>query len=232
MQITARTRRAGWVSMTVLATLTALASARYFSLNPATFIPGQAAVYLAHLGPLLLHVGGGIVALAIGPWQLWIGTAVLRKGVRPRIRTVHRLLGRTYLIAVLAAGLGGLLLAPLSQGGPLAHLGFGALAVALLLTSTMGLISIRQRHLAAHRAWMTRSYALIFTAVTFRVWLGVLVASGLPFDQVYAVGAWTSWLINLVGVEVLISRTIVSRGRSAAHPAGHIRPREGLGSSS
>jgi hypothetical protein len=63
---------------------------------------------------------------------------------------------------------------------------------------------------------MTRSYALIFTAVTFRVWLGVLVASGLPFDQVYAVGAWTSWLINLLAVEALISRTIVNPGRSAA----------------
>jgi hypothetical protein len=73
-------------------------------------------------GPLLLHVGGGFVALAVGPWQLWIGTAVLRKGIRPRIRALHCLLGRTYLFAVLATGVGGVLLAPLSEGAPLAHL--------------------------------------------------------------------------------------------------------------
>jgi hypothetical protein len=63
---------------------------------------------------------------------------------------------------------------------------------------------------------MTRSYALIFTAVTFRAWLGILVASALPFDQVYAVGAWTSWLINLLAAEALTSWTIANRGGSAA----------------
>ena len=45
--------------MTGLALLVALASLRYFSLNPAVFIPGQQAAYLANLGTLLLHVGAG-----------------------------------------------------------------------------------------------------------------------------------------------------------------------------
>jgi len=113
---------------------------------------------------------------------------------------------------VLAAGVGGLLLAPPSQGGPLAHLGFAALAVALLLTSTMGYVAIRQQRVAAHRAWMTRSYALIFTAVTFRAWLGILAAvrpgvRGRRMDVVVDQPA---------GRRGADSRTITNRGRSAA----------------
>src|SRR5215469_16618201 len=61
-------RRAGWLLLTFNAVGLALASARYFSVNPAVFLPAQVPVYLAHLGPLLLHIGGGVVALALGPW--------------------------------------------------------------------------------------------------------------------------------------------------------------------
>ena len=193
-----RLRRVGWAAMMVVATGTALGSARYFSLNPVVFIPAQVGVYMAHLGPLLLHVGGGVVALAIGPWQF---RASLRAS-RPR---VHRWMGRTYVTAALAAGVGGLLLAPLSQGGPLAHLGFGTLAVLLLVTTGLAFVAIRRRRFPVHRAWMTRSYALVFTAVTFRLWLGLGALAALPPDQVYAVGSWTSWLIDLLVAELLLA---------------------------
>ena len=47
---TTRGRRAGWVAMTILATAIAVVSSRYLTLDPATFIPEQRMVYLAHLG--------------------------------------------------------------------------------------------------------------------------------------------------------------------------------------
>jgi uncharacterized membrane protein len=193
----ARVRRIGWLLMTVSATGVALASARYFSLNPATFIPPQVGTYLAHLGPLLLHVGGGVAALALGPWQFW-------GALRARRPWLHRLIGRVYLVAVLAAGAGGLMLAPLSIGGPLAHLGFTAMAVLVLSASALAYVSIIRGRIAAHRMWMIRSYAMIFSAVSFRLWLGMLGLTGLPFDQGYAVGSWAAWLINLLAAEVLI----------------------------
>ena len=201
---TARLRRAGWLTMTVSATGLALFSARYFSLDPAVFLPSQAAVYMAHLAPLLLHVGGGVTALAVGPWQFW-------SALRTRRPAVHRAMGRVYLVAAAAAAAGGLLLAPHSLGGPLAHLGFSVLAVLLLLTSCAALVSILRRRIEAHRAWMFRSYALVFAAVTFRAWLG-LAATGLPFDQVYAVGAWTSWLIDLVAAQALLTAVAARSG--------------------
>jgi len=204
MLTTARLRRAGWLTMTISATGLALFSARYFSLNPAVFLANQAAVYAAHLAPLLLHVGGGVTALAVGPWQFW-------SALRTRHPAVHRAMGRVYLAAAAAAAAGGLLLAPLSLGGPLAHLGFSVLAVLLLVTSGAALVSILRRRIEAHRAWMFRSYALVFAAVTFRAWLG-LAATGLPFDQVYAVGAWTSWMIDLLAAQVLLTAVSAPRG--------------------
>lgn len=208
MLTTARLRRAGWLTMTVMATGLALFSARYFTLNPAVFLANQITVYLAHLSPLLLHVGGGVTALAVGPWQFW-------SGLRSRHPAVHRAMGRVYLVAVVAAAAGGLMLAPLSLGGPLAHLGFSVLALLLLLTTGAAFVSILRRRIDAHRAWMFRSYALIFTAVTFRSWLG-LAATGLPFDQVYAVGSWTSWLIDLLVAELLL--TALGRARAQVRP--------------
>lgn len=183
--------------MTGLALSTALAALRYFSLNPIVFIPGQKVAYLANLGPLLLHVSGGTLAIAVGPFQLLTG---LRRQ-HPRL---HRLLGRLYLAGVLATAVGGLLLARIAMGGPLAKLGFAALALVLLTTTTAAFVSILRGRVAAHRAWVIRSYAVIFTAVTFRAWLGVLTSLGLPFDQVYAVGAWTAWMINLLAAETLL----------------------------
>jgi uncharacterized membrane protein len=213
MLTTARLRRTGWLAMTGLATLLAVASARYFTLDPVVFLPRQVATYVAHLGPLLLHVGGGVLALAIGPWQF-------SSGLRARHRTVHRVLGTVYAAAAVAAAVGGLTLAPLSLGGPLAHVGFGTLAVLLLATTGIAYASIKRRRIDAHRAWMTRSYALIFAAVTFRVWLAVLSAAGLPFSEVYAVGSWTSWLVDLLAAELLLSRAAGRRREpAAAHAA-------------
>ena len=196
--------------MTALASLLAIYSARYFTLDPATFITIQVATYVTHMGPLLLHVGGAVVALGLGPWQF-------SSRLRARRPALHRLIGRTYLAAVLVCAAGGLLLAPLTYGGPLAHLGFGALALALLFTSGMAYLSILRRRIPSHRAWMTRSYALIFGAVTFRAWLGMLGVTNLPFPVGYAVGSWTSWLINLLVAEILVSR--LAAGTASAKPS-------------
>jgi uncharacterized membrane protein len=180
--------------MTVLALGVAGASTRYFSLNPAAF--NRPDVYFAHLGPLLLHVGGGTVALAAGPWQF---LPSLRAGW-PRL---HRWLGRTYVVAVLAAGVGGLLMAPIAEGGPVAQLGFTVLALELLGATAMAFTMITRGRIAAHRAWMIRSYALIFSAVSFRLWL-LLTLTGLPRQDLYVVDTWLAPLVNLLVAEVLI----------------------------
>lgn len=210
--------------MTATAILVSIGSLRYFSLNPVVFIPGQQAAYLANAVPLLLHIAGGTVALAVGPFQF------LSK-LRSRRPALHRALGRVYLAAVLLTAAGGLGLARIAEGGPLARLGFAALAVVLLATTAMALAAVLGHRFPAHRAWMTRSYAVIFTAVTFRLWLGAFALLGLPLDQAYAVGAWTAWMINLLVAEALLQhsrnrRPLPNRSR---RPAGLGESLEGAG---
>nr|WNW41191.1 DUF2306 domain-containing protein [Streptomyces sp. Li-HN-5-13] len=191
--------RAGRTAVAVLALLVAAVSARYFTLDPDTFLADQRTVYLAHLAPLLLHIGGGVTALVAGLPQFL-------PGLRARRPAVHRWTGRLYVLAAAATGLGGLLIAPHGLHPPLAPLGFTALALLTLTTTALGLHHARHGRVPAHRRWMLRSYALMFTAVTFRLWLLLLTPTPLSPATVYTSGAWASWLLNLAAAERLLRR--------------------------
>jgi hypothetical protein len=85
-------RRAGWTLMTVLATAIALYAAVVL-LRPGfgpPFVGDRRAVM-----PLALsaHLAGGLLALALGPWQL-------SGRLRQRALGAHRWMGRGYVVAV------------------------------------------------------------------------------------------------------------------------------------
>lgn len=196
---TSRTRQVGWVAMVLLGLFIIGYSLPYLSGDPAAFFEQQRLTYMAHLAPLMLHVAGAVVALSLGPWQF------VRR-LRSRWPRVHRVVGRVYVVAVLATGVGGLLLAPSTYTGPVAGLAFAMLAVGTLGSTGIAFVAIRRRQIPRHREWMTRSYAFIFTGVSFRLGLVVLPLLGLSFDTAYAVSAWISWPINLTVAEVLLRR--------------------------
>jgi uncharacterized membrane protein len=196
---TSRARRAGWVAMTLLALLVTARAAPYLSGNPDSFFDQQRLTYISHLTPLMLHVGGAVVALSLGPWQF------VRR-LRSRWPSVHRLIGCVYVLAVLATGVGGLLLAPTTHTGRLAGLAFALLALGTLGSTVMAFVAIRRRQIARHREWMTRSYAFIFTGASFRLWVFLLSALGLGFDSAYVVSAWIAWPINLAVAQLLLRR--------------------------
>jgi uncharacterized membrane protein len=193
-------RIAAWTAMTVLACGIGFASSRYLSANPEVFFPQQRAVYQANLVRLLLHVGGGVTALLLGPWQFW-------SRLRRRQARIHRALGRAYLCAVLAGGIGALALAPLAYGGLPARAGFATLGLLWLGTAAVAFGAIRRADRARHRRWMIRSYALTFAAVTLRLWLPALQWTGLDFETAYATVAWISWVPNLGVVELALRRS-------------------------
>src|SRR5262249_1998885 len=123
----------------------------------------------------------------------------------------HRLLGRLYACAVLAGGIGGLSLARFSYGGWVTHLGFAALAIAWIGATSAAWLRIRQRDVAGHRAWMTRSFLLTFAAVTLRLYLPLAGLLGLSFETSYALISWMCWVPNLVVAEMLVRRPGWSR---------------------
>jgi hypothetical protein len=145
------------------------------------------------------HLSGGAIAAGIGWLQF-------DASLRERRLSLHRWLGRTYLIAVLIGGVGGLALAPVSQAGMVSHLGFGTLAVLWLFTGGRGYQQIRAEDEIGHRRWMIRNYALTYAAVTLRFLLGPALALGAPFGIAYPAISWVCWVPNLLIAEWLFVR--------------------------
>lgn len=167
--------------------------------------------YHAELRPLAFftHVGLAPVALILMPFQF----LPRLRARRPRL---HRWIGRSYGTAILFSGLGGLALALGTETGPVAATGFGLLAVRWLATTAVGVWKARARDSAAHRQWMIRSAALTFAAVTLRLELPLLIASGLEFPTAYTTVAWLCWVPNLLAAEWMLRGRPV---RATALPA-------------
>lgn len=155
----------------------------------------------------ILHFLAGGVALAVGAFQF-------NSAVRARVVAVHRWTGRVYVCAVLASGLAGLSLAVQSNAGLVAQSGFGLLALAWLYTTSRAWQHIRHGEVAAHRDWMTRSYALTLAAVTLRVYLPGSQMAGFSMAVAYPAIAWLCWVPNLMVAEMMI-RGRLAGGRRA-----------------
>lgn len=159
----------------------------------------------------LLHVSAAPLALVTGGLQLL-----------PRLRSkypaLHRWTGRTYGVAVLVAGLSGLIVANGAAGGVSARLGFGLLSALWLVTTFQGVRYARVRRFADHRRWMIRSFALTFAAVTLRLYLPFFFVNGFSYTQASVFVAWMCWVPNLIAVEWWLrrDRAPLRAGRSLA----------------
>ena len=94
-----------------------------------------------------------------------------------------------------------------SFAGISAQLGFGLQSVLLMGTATLAYVRIRQGRIADHRAWMMRNYALIFAAVTLRIYLRIGINAGYELPQLHWLNAWVCWVPNLIVAEWWIRRT-------------------------
>jgi hypothetical protein len=191
-------RSIGWIVAVLLGALVAIYAIVVLSV-PAFRPP--LVVTLIQRVPLLLalHLIGGAVALAVGAFQL-------SRRIRARRLALHRWLGRFYVSGVVIGGGAGLLLAFGADGGFVSRLGFGTLAVLWLTATIRAYIHIPNRRVEKHRAWMLRSYALTFAAVTLRLGLPLSQIAGMPFIDAYQAVAWVCWVPNLIVVEWFVLR--------------------------
>jgi hypothetical protein len=152
-----------------------------------------------------IHITGGMLALLVGPFQFI-------KKLRNKWINWHRASGKLYLGAILfLAGPSGLFMAFYAEGGNIAVVGFCIMAFLWMYTTYMAYETIRKKNVIAHRAWMIRSFALTFAAVTLRLYVPISSAVfHLPGFYVEASSAWVSWVPNLVVAEILI-RTVAKK---------------------
>jgi uncharacterized membrane protein len=147
------------------------------------------------------HILGGGVAMLLGWMQFLPKWQARRIGL-------HRLFGKIYVASILLFGAtGGFVVALFANGGFPSALGFGTLAVLWFVATLRAWTSIRRKDVESHKAWMIRSYALTFAAVTLRLWLPLFTAGfGLPFEQAYIAIAWWCWVPNLIVGEYLVGQ--------------------------
>lgn len=155
--------------------------------------PGIAANFNAKPFFFLLHVGGGIIALSLGIWQFL---------ARTRKSRWHRYAGRTYVIACISGGIGGLAIAVSSSAGPIAQGGFSVLAVLWIATTVKAYTTARNKDFKAHRIWMWRSFGLTCAAITLRLYLPIGGMLGVDFLVLYQFTSWACWITSLTIAEL------------------------------
>ena len=181
--------------------LVVLESLPYFSFaDDLPFFQEKWAVYRTALWRVAfyVHVSGGLVCLVSALPQF--STTLLRRAPR-----VHRALGWTYVVSVLAfAAPAGLYMAVFAKGGIPGRLGFILLGVLLFHATWRGLERVRARDFRGHVAWMIRSYAMASSALTFRVFYVLLSVARV--EDAYVFSIWLSLVVNLIGAELVIAR--------------------------
>jgi uncharacterized membrane protein len=159
---------------------------------------------------LLVHLGGGSLALLLGPFQF------IRK-LRTQYPHIHRWMGRTYLAGILVASIAALYMCIYVTSIP----GFGVslffLDVAWLTTSSMALLAALCRQFAVHREWMIRSYVVTFGFVVFRL-VQVINPFHLPNGINAVTNGWLCWAVPLLFAEVILQwrRTVGPLAKNAA----------------
>jgi uncharacterized membrane protein len=205
--MTARLKQLPWATAALLSVGIALFSYRYLPrIGPLS--PGVVANLFAR--PWLdVHVAGAATALLVGPWQFL-------PALRARHRGLHRWLGRVYLVGCLSGGIGGLVMAFGTTAGPIAGFGFGSLAVIWLICGVQAWRMALGRRFTDHRAWMVRSFALTFGAVTLRLYLPLLIMGGLSFLDAYRAVSWLAWVPNLILAEAWLRGAFATRPTAQA----------------
>lgn len=147
----------------------------------------------------VLHIWGASAALALGAVQFFAR-------FRAKYPVVHRWVGRLYGGSILIAGVAGFIIALGAEGGVIARLGFGLLAILWVGVTFNAVRLARRLRIAEHRRWMIRSFALTFAAVTLRLYMLGFVGAGFSYTEASIYLAWLCWVPNLIAAEWLLRR--------------------------
>ncbi len=183
------------------------------------FRPGGENIFIsqrdpATVGPLWkfslrTHVLAGCVCLIASLPQF-------SKTLLRRFPSFHQICGRIYAIGILLiVSPTGIHLAFFAKGGLVGQSGFLLLGIATFLTTLLGITTIRNGDRAAHRRWMIRSFALVATAVSFRIYHFLFFYAGISIEANYVVSLWLSILGNAAVAELILKH----RKSSLTNPA-------------
>ncbi len=147
---------------------------------------------------LLAHIGTAMVALLIGPAQIWMGLN------RREMRT-HRALGIVYISAIIISSFTAYYLSVTTTLGWIFGAGLAGLATAWLITTGLAYAAIWRRNFEQHKEWMIRSYVVTFAFVFFRMFVGATQAASVgPITESLIAASWFCWAIPLLITEAFL----------------------------
>jgi uncharacterized membrane protein len=179
----------------------------------AEITPENARFFAAPL-PVVLHIVAAAAYIVLGAFQFV-------PSIRRRKPGWHRRVGRLLVGSGLVAALSGLWMTQFYElpdhDGALVY-GFRLLFGSLMAISiVLGLVAIRRREIARHRAWMMRGYALGLGAGTqvLTLLVGEIVL-GPPGEVARGLLMGAGWAINLALAEWIIRRPPPPPARTAS----------------
>jgi hypothetical protein len=152
--------------------------------------------------------------IILGGLSLLIGWSQFNSKLRHDRLSLHRIIGKTYVVSALISGLAGIYIGFFATGGLIASAGFISLGCIWFTTTFIAYSSIKKGDIARHETMMIFSYASCFAAVTLRIWLPLLVMLFNDFIPAYRIVAWLCWVPNLMVALLIVRR--VERARQQA----------------
>jgi uncharacterized membrane protein len=158
--------------------------------------------YVAHPWLAYVHMTPGVLYLLGAPLQL-------SQRIRTQHYTLHRRLGRVLvpagLLSVIFAISFGLQFAWGGMGEGIATAVFGCW---FLICLVLAFRAIRRDDVVNHRRWMIRAFAAGVAVGTIRIWVGLLIASGLlDFHDSFAAAFWIALSLHVLAGEWWIRTT-------------------------
>ena len=158
--------------------------------------------YVAHPWLAYLHMTPGVLYLLGAPLQL-------SERFRTKHYTAHRRLGRVLVTAALVSVSLALIFGLWFPWGgtpeAIATAVFGCWFLACLLLAVR---AIRRGEVSIHRRWMIRAFAVGIGVGTIRIWIGLLLATGLlDFHDTFAAAFWIGLSLNVLAAEWWVRTT-------------------------
>ncbi|WP_089734833.1 DUF2306 domain-containing protein [Chryseobacterium jejuense] len=135
--------------------------------------------------------------IIFGGISLFIGWRQFGSKFRNKYLTLHRIIGKSYVVSVWISSVAGIYMGVYANGGIISSAGFIMLGFIWLITTLAGVIQIRKVNVIKHQQCMVYSYACTFAAVTLRLWYPLLQSITHDPDKSYLAVAWLCWLPNL-----------------------------------
>jgi uncharacterized membrane protein len=158
----------------------------------------------------VFHLSTAIAPLVLGPFQFW-------KWLRIHHVSLHRTLGKIYLIGSLLGGISAFYLG-INTGLEGSTLPLFLLSVLWLFMTSAAWITIRRKNIKGHRLFVIRSYVLAMVFVMLRI------MGDIPYDFMFfyikspemrdATLEWQSWVVPLLVTEFWISWLPLLTGKS------------------